>query len=699
MLSSCGGGQWVNAVTDLPAMECLPSVIVVSPGDMSDFTADAEAERLRELERYAILDTLPEKAFDELTRLASEVCGTPIALISLVDSQRQWFKSRVGFDVAIETPRDHAFCSHAIGYAESLTIEDASSDPRFADNPLVKGDPGIRFYAGAVLRTPTGAALGTLCVIDRVPRRLTAEQHQALRILAREVSQQLELRRIGMALANTEAQYALILDRVGDALFCALPNGRINYVSSAWSDLTGTLASDSIGKLLLDYFEGADRAALAQLMAQAQAGVSGSVEVQHGFKQGSRRWLLVIVAPANAGDLVGGVIGRVTDVTRLKEAELQHRLDVERLRRQTTLFEKTQMAGRIGGWELDLDTSTLAWTDETYRIHGRKRDEYVPTVQDALSYYTYSSRKKIRAAFDALLASGAPYELELCIMNACDEKRWVRTNGYREEDNGTPRRLYGTFQDITERRLLESTVLTAAQDERERLGYALHDGISQELTGTALMLRALADRADALDPALAEDLRYATGLVNDSLENCRALAQQVAPASPTRGGLESALRNLALRTKKSSGMDVALDLRVSAGPPLGTVTSDHLYLIAQEALTNAVKHSEARSIRVEFALEPGSVYLCVMDDGRGISPLKATSGMGIQIMRHRARSVHAKLEIVQGKDGGTAVRCVQDRSLSDEWVGPQIPRSVPAARQRRPNRGMKPRPIKQQPSE
>lgn len=666
---------------------------------MSDLSAEAEAARLVELQRYAILDTLPEKAFDDLTRLASEVCGTPIALVSLVDSERQWFKSRVGFDFTTQTPRDRAFCSHAIGYAESLTVEDALLDPRFANNPLVRGEPGIRFYSGAVLRTPTGAALGTLCVIDRVPRRLTAEQQQALLILAREVSQQLELRRVGRALADTEARYALILDRVGDALFCVLPNGCVNYVSSAWSDLTGTLSSDAIGTLLLNQFETSNRPAVERLLARAQDGVSGSVEVQHACNNGSRRWLLIVAAPANLGELGGGVIGRVTDITRIKEAELQHRLDVERLRRQTILFEKTQSAGQIGGWELDLDTSTLSWTDETYRIHGRKRDEYSPTVEKAINYYTHSSRKKIRAAFDGVLTSGTSYELELCMMNASGEKRWIRTNGYRDDDNGVPRRLYGTFQDITERRVLESTVLTAAQEERERLGYALHDGISQELTGTALMLRALADRADGLDPALAEDLRYATGLVNESLENCRALAQQVAPASPTRGGLESALRNLAVRTQKSSGMEVVLDMRVNPSPPLGTVTSDHLYLIAQEALTNAVKHSHGRVIRVEFALDPGSVHLCITDDGRGIPPLKAKAGMGIQIMRHRARSVHAKLEIVQGKAGGTSVRCVQDRSLSDEWsVSPLASSNLPG-RQRRSTRGMKVRSAKWQPSE
>jgi PAS domain S-box-containing protein len=665
---------------------------------MSDINVEAEAERLRELKRYAILDTLPEKAFDDLTRLASEVCEAPIALVTLVDADRLWFKSRLGLASITQTARHDSFCTHAIGYAESLIVEDALCDPRFAANPLVTAEPGIRFYAGAVLRTPTGAALGTLCVIDRVPRTLTVAQHQALRILAREVSQQLELRRIGLSLADTEARYALILDRVGDALFCALPNGRLNYVSSAWSELVGTLSSEAVGALLLDQFSGASQLEVERLLLRARMGISSSVEVRHGLDDGPCRWLLIIAAPANAEERGGGVIGRVTDITRIREAELQHHLDVERLRRQSILFEKAQSAGQIGGWELDLETSALSWTDETFRIHGRKPGDYVPTLDNAIASYTHSSRKKIRAAVETLLTAGTSYELELYMMTASGEKRWVRTSGYRDDDNGVPRRLYGTFQDVTERRVLENTVLTAAQDERERLGYALHDGISQELTGTALMLRALADRADALDPALAEDLRYATGLVNDSLENCRALAQQVAPASPTRGGLESALRNLAVRTQKSAGMEVQLDLRVAKGPPLGTVISDHLYLIAQEAVTNALKHSNARIIRIELALEPATVYLCISDDGRGIAPLKAKTGMGIQIMRHRAQSVHAKLEIVARKAGGTSVRCVQDRSLSDEWVSPLVPPPNSAGRQQRSSRSMKPRSAKLQPT-
>ncbi len=158
-------------------------------------TPSDEAERLAELRAYGVLDTLPEQAYDDITYLASQLCDAPIALVSLVDEDRQWFKSRVGIDAA-ETERDVAFCAHAINDpGELLVVPDAAADDRFAANPLVTDDPSIRFYAGAPLVTGSGNALGTLCVIDTRPRELDEQQAEALRALSRQVMAQLELRR------------------------------------------------------------------------------------------------------------------------------------------------------------------------------------------------------------------------------------------------------------------------------------------------------------------------------------------------------------------------------------------------------------------------------------------------------------------------------------------------------------------------
>jgi GAF domain-containing protein len=157
-------------------------------------TPENEVERLNALRGYGILDTHPEERFDDLTWLAASICGTPMSALSLVDESRQWFKSKVGLEMP-QTAREVAFCGHAIMSPELLLVPDASQDPRFAANPLVLGEPHIRFYAGAPLADPHGFHLGALCVIDRVPRQLNTLQLESLRILSRQAMAQLTLAR------------------------------------------------------------------------------------------------------------------------------------------------------------------------------------------------------------------------------------------------------------------------------------------------------------------------------------------------------------------------------------------------------------------------------------------------------------------------------------------------------------------------
>ena len=153
-----------------------------------------ESARQRALDTYRVVDSLPEAAYDDITRLASMLCGTPIALISLIDRDRQWFKSRVGLELA-EGPRDEAFCNHVIRHpGQLMEIPDATLDPRFVDNPFVTGDGHIRFYAGMPLVTPGGAPIGTVCVLDRQPRDLSDEQRLGMASLARLTMNLMEAR-------------------------------------------------------------------------------------------------------------------------------------------------------------------------------------------------------------------------------------------------------------------------------------------------------------------------------------------------------------------------------------------------------------------------------------------------------------------------------------------------------------------------
>jgi signal transduction histidine kinase len=207
-----------------------------------------EAERLQELQDYQILDTAPEDNFDEITQLATEICDTPISLITLLDPDRQWFKSRHGLSQT-ETPRQQAFCAHAINNPNTiLEVQDARLDKRFADNPLVKNDPNIVFYTGVPLVSPQGYALGTLCVIDHKPKILNATQLHSLKVLANQVVKLFELRKSNRTLIETQKK----LEKTNEELI------QLNHLAS--HDLREPLRmiSGFMGLLKRDYASALD---------------------------------------------------------------------------------------------------------------------------------------------------------------------------------------------------------------------------------------------------------------------------------------------------------------------------------------------------------------------------------------------------------------------------------------------------------
>ncbi len=315
------------------------------------------------LKQYEILDTPPEPVFDEAVKLAATLCDVPMAVITILDERRQWFKASVGMSMR-ETPRDIAFCAVAIAPENDdlLIIHDAQRDPRFAENPLVTGEPHIRFYAGACLRTPTGEALGTIAVFDRIPRRLTSEQKKSLRALARQVMAQLEMRRSLSTLERADLERAWAeeaqrraarrlpgFDAAPDIMMRFSRDLKVMYVSASVQETLGVAPAEFMDRPIRAQLP--PRVAAQWEIALSQTLATGQyqeLEFAHAANGGERIFQARFVPEFSKGEATT-VLAITRDITvlRLTEREL-----AAQARQQQTI----SVLGQRALQNLDLDT-------------------------------------------------------------------------------------------------------------------------------------------------------------------------------------------------------------------------------------------------------------------------------------------------------------------------------------------------------
>jgi len=299
-----------------------------------------EKQRLEALASYAILDTPPEPGFDDLTTLASHICGVPIAVISFVDEVRQWFKSSVGMPVQ-QTPREHAFCAHTILGHDVMVVPDTRADERFRTNPLVTSEPGIRFYAGAPLVTGDGLALGTLCVADHQPRQINDEKLALLRALARQVVTRLEERKRLYALTKAMSerdQAQLELDRFFnlslDLLCVADFDLHFTRLNPAWEGTLGFTLDELMQKPYTDFIHPEDREATVRTAEGLEDGTNVlHFENRYRCADGSYRWLSWVAAPIVEEQCIYAAARDITERKKAEEALKRYARDLEEARR------------------------------------------------------------------------------------------------------------------------------------------------------------------------------------------------------------------------------------------------------------------------------------------------------------------------------------------------------------------------------
>jgi len=432
---------------------------------------DHEAQRLARLRELAVLDTEPEPLFDALTELASSICGVPIALVNLIDADRLWVKSNVGLPGVNETPRDVAFCAHAILADEIMEVPDATCDARFKANPLVTSAPDIRFYAGAPITLDDGMRVGTLCVIDRQPRILSSKQRQTLEVLAKAAAHALVMREKNLLqglqasrhyadeLAENEARYRAIVEDQTELISLATPDGKLSFVNPAYGRHFGLPAPSMIGSSLFDYIPKADVVAVrAHIERLLRTREPLHIENRVFSADGSYRWMAwTNRVLCDAEGQVTGIHSVGRDITERKLAEASLEESKARLR---SLYEATPAMLHSIDAQGRLLTVSDTWLDKM----GYTRDEVIGRMSS--DFLTPASREHAsKVVLPRFVVTGRCDNIDYQMVRKDGRLIDVRLSAIMErDDKGQPVRSLAIIEDVTEKHAVEAAL--RANEER-----------------------------------------------------------------------------------------------------------------------------------------------------------------------------------------------------------------------------------------
>lgn len=430
-----------------------------------------ERARLDALRQLDVLDTAPEQEFDALVEAAALTCGVPISLISLIDADRQWFKANVGLPGVSETPRELAFCAHAILEEGLFEVRDATLDPRFAENALVTSDPSIRFYAAATLRLSDGTHAGTLCVIDRRPRTLDNTQRSVLQHLARAAVHALEGRRalrverelagqIAAAsadLAAAQERFRALSDSSPLGVFSTDPAGRCTYTNERWQQIYALTFNESLGSGWASTLHPADRdGVFAEWERTARLGTEFDMEFRIQHPGGGERYVRSRARSVRGeGGSVVGYVGTVEDVTEARALQV---LLLSKQRRLAGVIEGTGVAT----WEWNLQAGRVELNEAGLLLTDAPADSTGSVFADA---WRASIHPEDRVVSDERLARHRSnvsdiYECEIRVRDRRGRWVWVLERGrvLMWTAQGKPEWMFGTRLDINDRKLQEEAL-------------------------------------------------------------------------------------------------------------------------------------------------------------------------------------------------------------------------------------------------